>query len=117
MTTPDVEAAFIALLPGSSTTVPEIMPTTFTRVSVIGGTRVNILQDRPSVLVEHWSHTSRLAASSGARAARDAVLAASHSASAGVWLGEVSASLPVEYPDPDHVDAWRFQFTATVTVA
>lgn len=117
---PDHEAAFIAALSGvaeTRTQMPQQMPGEFIRVSRVAGSLVNVLQTRPTVLVECWSATSRLAASDLAAQAWQALLAAQHTVQAGVIFGWVDLSLPVELPDPDRPTHWRLQFTATTTTA
>lgn len=117
MKPPDIEAALLAVLPSpAATRVPATMPDAFTRVSRIGGSRLNLVQTRPTVLVECWALTD-LAAQARADAAWQALDAAQHSTRAGVWLAGIDSSEPVEYPDPDAPRHRRYQFTASVTAA
>ena len=116
----DVEGAFVVLLTpvaSAATEVPKVMPAEFIRVSRMGGSRIDVARSRPTVLVECWSHTSRLAAVELATGAYAAVDAAQFSIVDGVWLGETDFTEPVEYPDPDHAQAWRVQFVAAPRVA
>ena len=96
--------------------VPSTMPTAFTRVSRVGGSRVNVVQGRPSLLIECWAPT-KLAAQSRAFDAWAAIDAAQHSTKAGVWLGGIDLSEPYEYPDPSTPGHRRYQFTASAVVA
>ena len=116
----DVEAAFVALLApvaATGTQVPGRMPPQFIRASRMGGVRIDEVRSRPTILVECWSHHSRLDASDLAADAYQAVDAARYSTVADVWLGGIDFTEPVEYPDPDRANAWRVQFIATPTVA
>ena len=89
------------------------MPAAFTRVSRLGGSRINLVQSRPTVLVECWALTD---ADAQARAfvawqAIDAALGG------GAWGGMADLSEPVAYPDPDQPGHVRYQFTASVVAA
>ena len=120
MTGLDHEAAFLAALSTvaeARTVIPQQMPAEFVRVSRIGGSRTNVLQTRPTMLIECWSATSRFAASELASRAWQALTDAQHTVQAGVVLGWMDLTLPVELPDPDRPKHQRFQFTATTTTA
>ena len=113
----DVEAALLAVLTApAATRVPKVMPAAFTRVSRIGGSRINLVESRPSLLVECWA-TDDLTAQSRAFAAWQAIDGAQHSTQAGVWLGGIDLSEPVPYPDPNSLTHHRYQFTASAVVA
>lgn len=113
----DVEAAFLAVLPApAATRVPQTRPSAFTRVSRIGGGRVNVVQSRPNLLIECWA-SDDLSALIRAGDAWEAINAAQHSEKAGVWLGGIDLSEPVAYPDPDAPGQFRYQFTAAAVVA
>ena len=110
-------AAFLAVLPSpAASDVPSTLPAEFTRVSRVGGSRVNVVQGRPSLLIECWA-LSKLAAQSRAFDAWQAIEAAQHSTHAGVWLGGIDLSEPYEYPDPNAPAHRRYQFTASAVVA
>lgn len=113
----DAEAALLAVVAApAATRVPQVMPTAFTRVSRIGGSRINLAQSRVSLLVECWA-TDDLTAQSRAFAAWQAIDAAQHSTRAGVWLAGVDLSEPVAYADPNAPGHHRYQFTASAVVA
>ena len=113
----DIEAAVLAIVASpAATRIPQTVPGTFTRVSVVGGTRTNLIQGRPTVLVECYALTD-LAASDLADAAWQALDAAQHATSGGVWFGGIDLSWPVSYSDPDTPTHHRYQFTASVVAA
>ena len=89
------------------------MPAVFTRVSRLGGSRINLAQARPTVLVECWALTDATAQSR----AFDAWQAIDSAFGGGVWGGMADLSEPVAYPDPDQPGHVRYQFTASVVAA
>lgn len=110
----DVEAAVLAVVASpAATRVPQTMPAEFTRVSVVGGARTNLIQGRPTVLVECWA-TTDLDALHRADAAWQALDSAQHATSGGVWFGGIDLSWPVAYSDPDAPTHHRYQFTAVI---
>ena len=110
-------AALLAVVASpAASDVPSAMPAEFTRVSRVGGSRQNVVQGRPSLLIECWAPT-KLAAQSRAFDAWQAIDAAQHSTKAGVWLGGIDLSEPYEYPDPSAPGHRRYQFTASAVVA
>ena len=117
MKPPDVEAAVLSVVAApAATRVPQTMPAAFTRVSVVGGARTNLIQGRPVVLVECWA-TTDLDALHRAEAAWQALDSAQHATSGGVWFGGIDLSWPVAYADPSTPTHYRYQFTASVVAA
>ena len=117
MKPPDVEAAVLSVVAApAATRVPQTMPAAFTRVSVVGGARTNLIQGRPTVLVECYALTD-LAASELANDAWKALDGAQHATNGGMWFGGIDLSWPVAYADPSTPTHYRYQFTASVVAA
>ena len=113
----DVEAAVLAIVASpAATRMPQTVPSTFTRVSVVGGSRTNLIQGRPTVLVECYALTD-LEALDRANDAWQALDAAQHATNGGVWFGGIDLSWPVAYADPSTPTHYRYQFTASVVAA
>lgn len=107
---PDIEATLVTLLTTSDvsvhTQVPNPRPAKFIRISRAGGSRRNLIQDQPLIIVECW-------ASSGTAAfgvAQDA-----WSTLDTTYGDDADLSSPVWFPDPDTSQA-RYQFTAELLV-
>lgn len=93
-----------------ATKVPATMPATMVRVSLTGGTRQNMVTDRPQLSVEVWAATS-VTASDVARTAHGLMHSAAASVVGGVWVRRVEEVGGVQFfPDPDTA-APRYQFT------
>lgn len=113
----DVEAAVLAIVAGpAATRIPQTVPSAFTRISVAGGSRINLIQARPTVLVECYALTE-IAAQARAAAAWKALDGAQHATNGGVWFGGIDLSWPVAYADPSTPTHYRYQFTASVVAA
>lgn len=116
----DVEAAAIGYLraeltargysPHVSTEVPSTMPAQMVRVSLTGGTRRDMVTDRPQLTVEVWAASS-VTASSMVRLAHGLMHAVVQTEQAGVWVRAVEDVGGVQFfPDPDTNNP-RYQFT------
>lgn len=107
---PDVEATLVTLLTTTGvsvhTRVPNPRPAKFIRVSRAGGSRRNLIQDQPLVIVECWASSSvdAFAVAQDAWATLDAT-----------YNRDASLSSPVWFPDPDSTQS-RYQFTAELLV-
>lgn len=112
---PDSEAAWITHLhrsgyPLASARVPAEMVDGTIRVSRVGGTRPNLVQDAPKMLVEVW-HADSFAASELAHDIAEALEVPD-----GTWLDDttkasnVTTTGPFEFPDPSSA-LKRYQFT------
>lgn len=115
----NVEAVVLGLLEESlsvavGTSVPNPRPGSFVRVQRIGGGQVNMIQERPSVLVECWAPT-RLAAWNLAAEAHSSLVGRNSLEYNGVELEDRALSSPVNYPDPSTASP-RYQFTVQATV-
>ena len=95
-----------------SVRIPNPRPTSHIRVTRSGGARRNVVQSDATVLVECWAPTS-LAAFDLAASAWDALDDIQHSSVNGVWVGSISLTEPVNFPDPD-TSSPRYQFLATL---
>src|SRR5699024_7120990 len=119
---PDVEAVMVAGLAGalesrgdSATVAPKFMDGRHVRVSRIGGTRWNIVTDRPMLLCECYD-ANETDASDLARLARALVWAMPGSEVSGAWVRRVvEVSGPQSYPDPD-TRLPRYQLTVQVSL-
>lgn len=93
-----------------ATKVPATMPATMVRVSLTGGTRGNLITDRPQLSVEVWAATSTTA-SDVARTCHGLMHSAAGSVVGGVWVRRVEEVGGVQYfPDPDSAKD-RYIFT------
>ena len=110
----DVEAAFVSLLSPLgvhvSTRIPNPRPVSHVKVTRAGGNRVNLVLERPLLVLECWAGTSVEAFDLAARAWQ-VLDAAEGSTVAGVTFGSMSLASPINMPDPDTTSP-RYQFTA-----
>ena len=107
----------LAIVAGpAATRIPQTVPSAFTRISVVGGSRINLIQARPTVLVECYALTE-IAAQARAAAAWKALDGAQHATNGGMWFGGIDLSWPVAYADPSTPTHYRYQFTASVVAA
>jgi len=113
----DVEGAFITVLRAAtgvhvSTRVPSTRPDRHIKVTRAGGTRWNLITERPLLIVECWAPDS-VAAFNLASQAWAALNAADGSVVNGIALAldDNSLSAPINQPDPDTTNP-RYQFTA-----
>lgn len=117
---PDVEAAVVSWLRGAlgsrgvvaavATRVPDTMPASMVRVSLTGGTRRDVVTDRPQLTVECWSGNS-VDAGGLARLVHALMHSVSGETVAGLWVRAVDEVGGVQsLPDPD-TNKPRYQFT------
>ena len=93
-----------------ATKVPTTMPDSMVRVSLTGGTRENIVTDRPQLTVECWAG-STVTASSLARSCHGLMHSAAGFTVGDVWVRRVEDVGGVQFfPDPDTAKP-RYQFT------
>lgn len=117
---PDAEALAITHLKPLlgvtvSTRVPSPRPETFVRVVRVGGTRRDLISDRPMLVFECWAASST-AASDLARRARAYVGALPGQSVNGVWVYRVDEIAgPQSFPDPVSGSP-RYQFTVQVAL-
>lgn len=98
-----------------ATRVPEIMPARMVRVSLTGGSRRDVVTDRPQVTVECWESSS-VEASATARLCEGLLFSAAGSSVGGVWVRRVESVGGVQFfPDPD-TNSPRYQFTVRLDV-
>ena len=111
----DVEAAFVSLLSPLgvhvSTRIPNPRPVSHVKVTRAGGNRVNLVIERPLLVLECWAGTSVEAFDLAARAWQ-VLDGASGSVVNGIALDFPTNSLasPISMPDPD-TSSPRYQFT------
>lgn len=100
-----------------STRVPSSRPDRFLLVSRTGGTRSNLGQSRPVILVEAWAKTDgdSWALASDAYNALDALPYQDEPLGTGVYVADCDLADPVNYPDSQSGTP-RYQFVATLTV-
>lgn len=114
---PDAEAAWIAWLAAggftASTRLPREQVDGMTRVSRVGGQRLNIVQDQPTMLFETW-HRDGYQASQRAHDLAERVEAALDGTrlDASTRVSNVTTTGPIDFPDPSS-PLVRYQFTAT----
>lgn len=110
----DVEAALVSLLSPLgvhvSTRIPNPRPVSHVKVTRAGGNRVNLVIERPLLVLECWAGTSVEAFDLAARAWQ-VLDAAEGSTVAGVTFGSMALASPINMPDPDTTSP-RYQFTA-----
>lgn len=117
---PDVEAAVVSWLRSAfasrgvvatvATKVPATMPASMVRVSLTGGTRRDVVTDRPQLTVVCWAGNS-VEAGNVARLAHALMHSASGETVAGLWVRAVEEVGGVQsLPDPD-TNKPRYQFT------
>lgn len=120
LVSPDVEKAVISWLRTAlsgrgvqatvATKVPSAMPANMVRVSLTGGTRRDVVTDRPQLTVECWSANS-VTAGDIARLSCGLMLAAAGETVGGVWVRSTEEVAGVKsFPDPDTTMP-RYQFT------
>ncbi len=114
---PDAEAAFVTWLKAggfaASTRLPREHFDGMTRVSRVGGPRVNIVQDAPTMLVETW-HSSAYEASQTAHRLAERVEEAVDGTKLDptTRVSRIVTTGPLEFPDPSSALV-RYQFTVT----
>lgn len=111
---PDAEAAWLNWLRLGGFTASTNLPRThfdgMTRLSRVGGKRLNLVQDQAQLLIETWNHDPY-----GASQKAHALAARIEEAKDGAHLdattrvSEVTTSGPVEFPDDDSA-LTRYQF-------
>jgi len=95
------------------TAVPNPRPDAFVVVEVVGGTRVDIVADAPTVSVDAWAQ-SRSAAADLAQAARRHLYAVVGETVDGHTFGAVTElSRPQNFPDPT---SGQHRYTATYSL-
>lgn len=93
-----------------ATRVPATMPANMVRVSRTGGTRRDLVTDRPQLTIECWAADS-IKASELARLAQGLMHSAAGAEVAGVWVRSVEEVGGIQsLPDPD-TNKPRYQFT------
>lgn len=118
LVTPDAEAAAVTFLRSKlgtltdrvATKVPATMPNRMVKVSLTGGTRINVATDTVQLTVECWGPdeptTSQLA-----RTAQGHMFSAAWTSAGGVFVRRVDSVGGVQFfPDPDTAKP-RYQFT------
>ena len=115
----DVEGLLVACLdplltPKVSTRIPNPRPAELVRVQRIGGTRQNIVQERPLILIECWgaSSVSAFALASQVWGLIDAL---DDTTAQDAWFHAAELSSPVSLPDPSTASP-RYQFTASLVI-
>lgn len=113
---PDAEAAWIAWLSAggfqASTRIPRDHFNGMTRISRIGGKRLNPVQDKAQLLIETWDQNPYMASQKAhdlaerIEAAGDGTLL-----DPTTRVSEVSTTGPIEFPD-NTSPLYRYQFTA-----
>lgn len=117
---PDVEKAATSYLRSElsargfpatvATRVPASMPALMVRVELTGGTRRDVVTDRPQITVEVW-HSSSVTASQVARLAEALMLDAAGETAGSLWVRRVeSVGGAQDFPDPD-TNRPRYMFT------
>jgi hypothetical protein len=117
----NVEAAAIHLLDDDiaitaevSSRIPNPRPASLIRVTRVGGTEANMVQERAILLIECWGATQQQAWDLVSAAYR--VLQGRDPLEYnGIELGSRSCSSPVNYPDPS-TSSPRYQFQLETTV-
>ena len=116
--TPDVEMAASTFLRAGlnsladkvATKVPATMPNRMVRVSLTGGSRVNVAADTVQLTVEGWAEDEQTA-SNLVRTAQAIMFSAAGSTAGGVFVRKVESVGGVQFfPDPDTAKP-RYQFT------
>lgn len=113
---PNAEAAWVAWFlaggfTGTSTRIPAKHSDGMTRVSRVGGKRLNMVQDQVVMLVEVW-HSHAYEASEAAHRLAERAEAAGDGTllDAVTRVSNVSTTGPLEFPDPNSPMV-RYQFT------
>ena len=116
--TPDVELASVTFLRAGlgaladkvATKVPATMPAKMVRVSLTGGSRLNVASDTSQLTVECWA-PDEPTASNLARTAQALMISAAWNTAGGVFVRRVDSVGGVQFfPDPDTAKP-RYQFT------
>lgn len=120
---PDAEGLICDWLPGEladrgrtvtvSTKVPNPRPSEFVRVIRAGGPQLNLVQDRPTLIVEAWAATESAAASL-AELSRALIKSTAGTVIGGVTVYRVDElGGPNNNPDPDSAQA---RYTVTLSM-
>lgn len=118
LVTPDAEAAAVTFLRSEigsladkvATKVPTTMPAKMVRVSLTGGSRLNVASDTAQLTVECWA-PDETTASNLARTAQALMFSAAWNSAGGVFVRRVESVGGVQsFPDPD-TNKPRYQFT------
>lgn len=113
---PDAEAAWISWFTAggfqTSTRIPVKHIDGMTRVSRIGGKRLNLVQDQAQLLIETWD-SDPYKASQKAHNLAERMEAAGDGTllNPSTRVSDVSTTGPLEFPD-NNSDLYRYQFTA-----
>lgn len=115
----NVEAAAAGLLRTATgkhagTRIPNPRPAAMYRVQRTGGSRRNMIQERPTLLVECWGATDSEAWALTAQA-HEIFSGRTPLEQNGIEFEERDVSSPVNYPDPSTASP-RYTFTVTTTV-
>lgn len=120
---PDSEAAAVVFLRAGlgaladkvATKVPATMPAKMVRVSLTGGSRLNMVSDTAQLTVECWA-PDEPTASLLARTAQALMFSAAGMVAGSVWVRRVDSVGGVQlFPDPDTTKP-RYQFTVRWSV-
>jgi hypothetical protein len=120
LVTPDAEAAAVAFLRAGlgvladrvATKVPATMPAKMVRVSLTGGSRLNVATDTAQLTVECWA-PDEPTASLLARTAQALMFSAAGTLAGYVWVRKVESVGGVQFfPDPDTAKP-RYIFTVS----
>lgn len=119
LTVENVEGAIVGILSpligvGVATRVPNPRPTSFVRVQRIGGSQLNMVQERPLILVECWGANDTQAWDLAATTYQ-ALQGRDPLEYNGIELSQRSVSSPINYPDPSTTSP-RYQFQLSTTV-
>lgn len=97
-----------------ATRVPNPRPASFIRVNRIGGVQINMVQERPIILIECWGATET-AAWLLCMTAHEALEGRDPLEVNGVELMDREVTSPVNYPDPS-TSSPRYQFQLQTTI-
>lgn len=103
-----------ALVPEAAGAVPNPRPASFIRVSRVGGSERNMIQEQPLLLIECWG-ADQTEAWLTARQCWEALQGRDELVFNGIELQERRLSSPVNYPDPSTASP-RYQFTLQTTI-
>jgi hypothetical protein len=118
LVTPDVELAAVTFLRSGlgsladkvATKVPSTMPNRMVRVSLTGGSRLNVAADTAQLTVECWG-ADEPSTSNLARRAQALMFSAAGETAGGLFVRKVESVGGVQFfPDPDTAKP-RYQFT------
>lgn len=96
------------------TRVPNPRPTKHVRVQRVSGQQLNLIRERPTLLVECWGGTD-VEAWLLTVTCHEALVGRELVAHNGIELDDRDVSSPVNYPDPSTTSP-RYTFTLTTTV-